>query len=264
MNDERDEILRALLAARGRREPVATATVVATERSVPRHTGSSMLVRADGTTLGSVGGGEMEARVVAEALAALADGRTRLVRYDLLDPSRGDPGVCGGEVLVFVEPHTPAATVLVVGCGHVGRAVTELAHWLGYRVVATDDRADRARPELLPTADRVIAGTIEEALTAEPVDADTHVVVVNRSMGVDVTVLPHVLATPAATIGVIGSTRRWAVTRAALAERGVPDEQLARVLTPIGLELGAETPEEIALSILGEIVAWRRSPRRDS
>lgn len=250
------DLLRELLGAVERRQAAAMATIVATERSVPRHAGSKLLVHADGRTAGSVGGGELEARVIDECRAAIDDGRARLLRYDLVDPSRGDPGVCGGEVLVYVEPHRPPATVLVVGCGHVGRAVADLAHWLGLRVVATDDRADEVTAEALPGADVLVAGPIEDALPY--VTADTHVVIVNRNMGVDVAVLPPLLASQARTIGVIGSQSRWARTRMALRDRGVPDEVLDRVHAPIGLDLGAETPEEIALSILGEIVALRR------
>ena len=119
---------------------VASATVVDTSRSVPRRAGAKMLVYRDGSIAGTVGGGEMEARVVAEAVAALGDGRCRLLSYRLVDPGRGDPGVCGGDVQIFVEPHMPKPTVIVMGYGHVGRAVAELAHWLGFRVVANDDR----------------------------------------------------------------------------------------------------------------------------
>lgn len=258
MSDEGSGLLRRLLEAVDRGEPVAVATVVATERSTPRHAGAKMLVRADGSTEGSVGGGELEARVVDEARAALADGRPRLLAYDLVDPARGDPGVCGGEVQVYVEPYRQRGTVLVVGAGHVGRAVADLAHWLGYRVAVTDDRAEEVTAEAFPHADALLPGPLADALDAEPVTADTHVVVVNRAMGVDVAALPALLDTPAASIGVIGSTRRWAETRRVLEAQGIPAEHLDRVRAPIGVDLEAETPREIALSILAEVVALRR------
>jgi xanthine dehydrogenase accessory factor len=251
--DDRPAVLRALVAAIERREPVVQATVVATARSAPRHAGATMLVRADGTALGSVGGGELERRVIAAARDALGDGRPQLLRFELIDPRRGDPGVCGGEVMVYVEPHQPPATVYVVGCGHVGRAVAELAHWLGFRVVATDDRADQAVPELLPGADLVIAGPITRALEQAPVTSDTHVVLVNRNTSVDIDVLP-VARHAGGDDGVIGSPAAG-VSRL-LAGR-VPADQLDRVRTPVGLDLGAETPREIALSILAEILAHR-------
>ena len=135
-------ILAELMTAIDERRPVVLATVVDTTRSVPRRAGSKMLVHADGTISGTVGGGEMEARAVAEALDALITGRPRRVSYSLLDPATGDPGVCGGDVEMYLEPYMPETTIFVVGIGHVGRAVVELAAWLGYRVVAWDDRPE--------------------------------------------------------------------------------------------------------------------------
>lgn len=240
-------------------ESVARAVVVATERSVPRRAGASMLVGSDGSTDGTIGGGEMEARVVVAARECLADGVPRRMTYDLLDAAAGDPGVCGGTVEIYVEPHLPPATVYVVGCGHVGRAVVDLAHWLGFRVVAADDRAALVSADALPHADVRVSGTITEILAAAPVTANTDVVVVTRNVAVDLEILPHLAATPARSIGVMGSRRRWATTRAGLADRGVSEEQLARFRSPLGLEIAAETPEEIAVSILAEIVAGRRS-----
>ena len=253
-----DWLIGEYLAAIDAGEPVALATIVETRRSVPRHAGSKMLIRPDGRCSGSVGGGEMEARVAAEARAALADGRPRLLCYELLDPSRGDPGVCGGEVTVYIEPHVPEPTVLVVGCGHIGREVTALAHWTGLRVVATDDRADMITPDLLPDADVLIPGPVEDAIAAvQP--GQTHAVVVTRNMRVDLDVLPPLLAAGMRSVGVIGSSRRWQATREQLLERGVQAGDLGRVRAPIGLDLNAETPREIALSIVAEIVALQRA-----
>ncbi len=250
-------LMRELLAAADGGEPVALATVVETRQSVPRHAGSKMLVWADGRCSGSVGGGEMEARVIAEARRALADGRTRLLHYELLEPGSGDPGVCGGEVAVYVEPYLPDPTVLVVGCGHVGREVASLAHWLGLRVVATDDRPEMVTRDRLPDADMLIPGPVTDAIGAVRAD-QTHAVVVARSMLVDLDVLPPLLAAGMRSVGVIGSGRRWQTTRAQLLARGIPACDLDRVRAPIGVELGAETPREIALSILAEVVALHR------
>ena len=253
-----ERLIRDLLDAVDRGEPVVLATVVETRRSVPRHPGSKMLVFADGRTSGTIGGGEMEARVRAEATEALAAGRPRLIRFELVDPAQGDPGVCGGEVSVYLEPYMPTPTVYVVGCGHVGSAVVELAHWLGFRVVASDDRPELVADDLLPLADARLTGDLADAIAAEPIHAETHVVVLTRNMGLDLTLLPVLLETGARSVGVMGSARRWATTRSKLIEQGVDDERLERVLSPIGLELQAETPQEIAVSILAEIVALRR------
>ncbi len=254
-----DLILRELLDVVENGGSAVLATIVETDRSVPRHAGTKMLIRADSTISGTIGGGELEARVISDALEALREQAPRMIEYNLVDPSSGDPGICGGRLKLYLEPYMPTATVYVIGCGHIGRAVVELAHWLGYRVVATDDRTELATVEALPDADSVIAGSIVDALEREPVTDQTWVVVVTRNAAVDVEILPHLVKTPARYIGVMGSKRRWGVTIDRLAERGVTEEELAGVISPIGLEMSAETPQEIAMSILGEVTRERRT-----
>ncbi len=105
--------------------------IVSSRGSTPRHVGSKMLVYPGGTFIGTVGGGEVESRVIKEALEALNDGQPRMLKYDMVDPGKGDPGVCGGQLEVYVEPILPKPTVVVIGAGHVGRAVAWLAHWMG-------------------------------------------------------------------------------------------------------------------------------------
>src|SRR4026207_582219 len=112
-----------------------------------------MLVHADGKFIGTVGGGELESRVIKAALESLNDAKPRTLSYTMADPSRGDPGVCGGTVEVFVEPILPPAMIVVIGGGHVGKAVVHLAKWLGYRVAVSDDRAEFCNPESVPGAD---------------------------------------------------------------------------------------------------------------
>jgi xanthine dehydrogenase accessory factor len=263
MNTSPRELLRAITNAVDSGQAVCVATVVQTSRSVPRRAGSKMLVYPDGRTIGSIGGGEMESRVVREAIAAINDRATRLCTYQLVDPSTGDPGVCGGEATISLEPFMPTPTVFVVGCGHVGKAVVELAHWIGFRVIATDDRPGLATSAELPLANATVSGHITDAIREHPISAETHVVVVTRNMAIDLDLIPYLLATPARTIGIMGSARRWAETRAALLGVGVQNSDLDRITAPIGIELHAETPEEIAVSILAEIVSLRRSPRVD-
>jgi xanthine dehydrogenase accessory factor len=233
-------------------------TVIRTRGSVPRHPGSKMLVHADGRIAGTVGGGQMEARVIEAALEALARGEPRLVRYELKNPASGDPGVCGGEVEIFVEPIQGRATLLVIGGGHVGRALVHLGGWLGFHVVLSDDRPEHCTPEVAPGADEYLPVPIAELCRRFRFDHDTYIVMPTRGMPVDVAGLPHLLEVPHAYLGIIGSRRRWATAVKELQTRGVPKEKLDRVHSPMGLELHAETPEEIALSILAEIVMLRR------
>ena len=263
-----EALLEELLAALRERRPAATATVVKTSRSVPRHPGSMMLVFADGSQSGTVGGGEMESRVIEEARGAIRDSEPRLRTYDLVDPNKGDPGVCGGTVDVYIQPHIPARQFVVVGCGHVGAAVVHLARWLGFEVIATDDRdGDPEIAQAARMADRFVAGPIQRLLDEVTIGPDAAIVVVSRNMGVDLAAIPALLATDATYIGVMGSLRRWRTTRDKLMEQGVTEEDLARLNAPIGLELNAETPEEIAVSILAEVIAHTRGgdggPMRD-
>ncbi len=258
MTGEDRPVLEELLAAQTRREPVTLAVIIRDQGSVPRHAGAKMLIYADGRTLGTIGGGEMEARVVAVAGEALRDGRPRILPYSLVDPQRGDPGVCGGQVEIYVEPHPAPQTLYVLGCGHVGRALASLGRWLGYSVIAWDDRAELATRDAMPDADVVLTGPLADALRAQPIDGRTYVAVVTRNVGLDRQILPLLLDLPAAFLGVMGSRRRWEETRRQLLADGVAAERLTRVVAPIGLELNAETPAEIAVSIIGQIIMIQR------
>jgi len=236
----------------------AMATVVRASGSVPRHEGSKMLIYPDGRIEGSIGGGELERRVIEEALQVLKENESRILKYSFKDPEKGDVGVCGGEIEVFVEALRPNATLVVIGGGHVGKAVAHVASWLGFRVVVTDDRPEFATPEAVPGADLYISCALQDLPGKIDVTDGTYLVLTTRSDSIDVDGLPALLETPAAYIGVIGSRRRWESTAKGLRERGVSKDKIARVNSPIGLELNAETPEEIAVSIVAEIISLRR------
>lgn len=235
----------------------ALCTVVKSEGSTPRHVGSKMLVYPDGKFIGTVGGGDLEHRVLDEAWMAIADGQPRHLHYNMSDPSRGDPGVCGGQVEVFVEPILPAPMVIVIGAGHVGKAVAHLAKWLGFRVAVSDDRAEFCSAETVPDADAYYPVTMDELMEHVKVTRQAYLVLTTRGSNVDAAGLSSLLETEAAYIGVIGSKRRWLETVKALKSQGVAEEKIARVHSPIGLELQAETPEEIAVSIMAEILMIR-------
>ncbi len=246
------QILRELNSLVETGNTVVLATVVETSRSVPRHSGAKMLVLSDSHQIGTIGGGEMEARVIKEACACMGDGTSLLLNYELVDPVAGDPGVCGGTVTIHLETYMPNSKILIIGCGHVGRAVAELASWLGYHVVATDDREEIA--ENVDGADLVLTGSIEEVLKQIDLTDRDHVVAVTRNAELDIQNLPHILSTDAKSIGVMGSSKRWKTTRSSLESSGISEEDLSRVTSPIGLDLSAETPQEIALSILSQII----------
>ncbi len=237
---------------------VALAIVVKASGSVPRHEGSKMLIFPDGSTEGTIGGGKMESLVVQEAQASFKDGKPRLMHYNFRDPDRGDPGVCGGEIKVYVEPLQSKPKLLIFGMGHVGKAVAHLGFWIGFRVVVADDREEFAQLESAPGAERAIHCELGELAKEIEIDSQTYIVLATRGVLVDVEGLPSILQTSADYVGVIGSKRRWETTVGKLLESGVSEEMVAKVCSPMGLEIKAETPEEIALSIIAEIVMKRR------
>lgn len=239
-------------------QSAALATVIAVSGSVPRHEGTKMLVFPDGETEGTVGGGELEHRVTEAALRAIETGKLERLSYTFRDPDDGGVGVCGGEMEVLVEPIKPPAQVVVVGGGHVGRAVAHLASWLGFHVVVADDREEYANADAVPGADEYLHGPLKDLTQHVSFHPDTYVLLTTRGVDIDVEALPSLLDSQAAYIGVIGSKRRWQTAAEQLREAGVPQDRIERVTSPMGLELNAETPEEIALSMLAEIVRLRR------
>jgi xanthine dehydrogenase accessory factor len=256
--DDVKAVYEALLDAQTRGEAVALATVISVRGSMPRHPGSKMLVRADGTIVGTVGGGAMEQCVIQEALAALQDGQTRTPSYTLNSLDAGDPGICGGTAHFFIEPVITSPTLLVIGGGHVGKAVAELGKWMSWRVILSDDRPEYCNPDYLAGMDGYVVCKPSDVIAQVPITRQTYVAAVTRGLPVDLQLIPALLATEAAYIGLIGSRRRWALTVKALRDTGLTTEQLRRVRAPIGLELEAETPKEIALSIFAEIIMLRR------
>ena len=216
-----------------------------------------MLVYPDGHILGTVGGGELENRVRKEALTSLRDGQPRLLSYKMTDPSNGDVGVCGGQVEVFVEPILPAPMLVVIGGGHVGKAVAHLAKWLGFHVAISDDRPEFCTPEANPDGDEFFPFPMAELPLHLNITRQTALVLTTRGNNVDIAGLPSLLESQAGYIGIIGSRKRWSETMKNLNELGITDEQLKRVHSPIGLGIGAETPEEIAVSIMAEVLMLR-------
>lgn len=242
-----------------RGESAALCTITQASGSTPRHAGSKMLVYENGDFTGTVGGGELEHRVIDEAMIAITEGKPGLFKYNMTDPARGDPGVCGGHVEVFVEPILPPAKIVVIGGGHVGKAVIHLAKWLGFKVAVSDDRTEFCTPETNPDADEFYPIPMQDLPKHLNINRQTYLILTTRGSSVDVVGLPPLLESKAKYIGVIGSKRRWATTIKGLKEKGISEEQIARIHSPVGLELNAETPEEIAVSIMAEIIMLRAS-----
>ena len=257
MTEEIEQVYAAALEAIRQGEPAAVATLVETSGSTPRRT-AKMLIYADGRIVGTVGGGGVEARVIEEAQAAIAEGRSRELEYRLVDEKRGDPGICGGDMRVFVEVLTPRPTLLIIGGGHVGQAVAELGAFLGYRIAVMDERPEMVTAERFPQAETRLVGDPAESIVDFPLTGSTYVVMVTAHHTLDEKVLAQLVGRDWAYVGLIGSRRRTALTFERAREAGIPEELLAQVHTPIGLAIGAETPKEIAVSVIAEIIAVQR------
>jgi len=257
MFDEMEQVYKAALEAIRQGEPAALATILEAKGSTPRAAGK-MLIYADGRTVGTVGGGGVEARVVEEAQAAIAEGKSRELEYRLVDEERGDPGICGGDMRIFVEVLAPRPTLLIVGGGHIGQAVAELGAFLGYRVGVVDERPEMVTEERFPQAEVRMAGDPVQQVEDFPLTAHTYVVMVTPHHTLDEKVLAVLADRPVPYVGLIGSRRRTAHTFERAREAGISDDFLERIHTPIGLDIGAETPREIAVSILAEIIRVQR------
>ena len=250
-----EEVARRLRA--GRR--LALATVVGRQGSAPRDQGARMIVEADGATAFTVGGGAFEALVIADARAAIREGRGFEKDYRFAEEGERATGmVCGGSVRVRVEVVLPPEPLFVFGAGHVGRALARLAVPLGFRVTVVDDRERELEDvSLPPEAARILAGP-EFASGLPAIPAGAYVAIVTRCHRTDLRAVRQALGREAAYVGLIGSRRKVATVAARAAEAGVPAEALAALRAPIGLPIGAETPEEIAVSIAAEMIAVRR------
>ncbi len=252
------DVFRALVTAQEQGEDIALATVVRTQGSVPRHEGSKLVVWPNGDIVGTVGGGMLESQVIEAARQVISEAQPRLLNFRLSNPEEGDVGICGGTIDVFIEPILPPPTVIVVGCGHVGKEVAALAKWVGFRVLVTDDRADLCSEANIPGMDGYIVAPASELTDHVTITSQTYIAAMTRGQPIDLALLPALVKSPARYIGVIGSRRRWTLTAEALREQGLTDEDLSRVYAPVGLELQAETPREIAVSVVAEIIMVQR------
>ena len=257
MIEEIEKVFAAALEAIRQGESAALATIIEAKGSTPR-ANAKMLIYADGRTVGTIGGGGVEARVIEEAQAAIAGGQSRELDYSLVDVERGDPGICGGSMRIFVEVLTPRPTLLILGGGHVGQAVAEIGALLGYRIAVMDERPEMVTEERFPQAEVRLTGDVVQQVTDFPLTGHTYVVMVTPHYTLDYKVLEVLVGRPVAYLGIIGSRRRSSLTFERAREVGVPEELLERIHTPIGLDVGAETPGEIAVSILAEIIAVQR------
>jgi len=245
------------LRREGRRGAVATITNV--RGSIPSFQTAKMLVRDDGSIAGTIGGGCVEAEVWQAAREVMEEEKPRTLTFNLNNNPKYDTGlVCGGTLEIFIEPVLPPALLYIFGAGHVAYNLYKVATIAGFEVVVVDDREAYANRERFPDAREVIAEDFEAATARLDPPESSHIVIVTRGHRDDMRVLRWALNTRARYLGMIGSRRKTIAIYKELEKEGIPAERFANVHAPVGLEIGAVTPEEIAVSIVAEMIAVRR------
>ncbi|RJQ56758.1 MAG: xanthine dehydrogenase [Nitrospiraceae bacterium] len=250
------EIYEEIIRLKNEGRQCALATIVQCFGSSPQREGAKMLVRDDGTTLGTLGGGCIEAEVKQASMMAIKSGTPQTFPFQLNEKHGGL--VCGGKILVYIEPVVPEPCLVILGAGHVGKALSTVARFSGFHVTVTDDREEYANRKNIPHAHDVIAeefGTVFERLS---VGRNTYIVIATRGHNHDLEALKAALGTEACYIGLLGSRRKKALLFRTLRDNGFAEEAVNRVITPVGLSIGSVTPEEIAISITAQIIQQRR------
>jgi xanthine dehydrogenase accessory factor len=253
------DVLEAALHAEASGEPAALVTVVATEGSTPQRAGAKMLVHADGRIVGTIGGGCLEAEMTWRAREAIESRRVQLASYDLTPEQAGEDGlVCGGRMQVFIEPIEGTPTLCLFGAGHVAQPLARMAKAVGFRVEVADDRVKFANRERFPEADLIVVEDFPTAARKMTLGHNSYAIIVTRGHRSDGEALAATVGKGLRFVGLLGSKPKVVHIFSALREGGVSTEELAKVHAPLGLEIGAQTPEEIAVSIVAEMVAVRR------
>lgn len=252
-----DAVLERVIGLRRARQPAVMVTVVDTKGSTPRKAGTRMLYHPDGSIDGTIGGGAVEHVLRDVAQRVLYTGKGELVTHALTSDLAM---CCGGQMTFFLEPVLPRPTLIIFGCGHVGAAIARAAQPIGFDRIVVDDLITNTA-EFAETC-FTLSSYEPSDLMGLPFGLDCYGVIVTRDHGIDQRLLEFCILQPWAYLGVIGSQRKAAMQRERLALRGIAPDHIARVHCPMGLDIGAETPEEIAISVCAELIAVRRHPAR--
>jgi xanthine dehydrogenase accessory factor len=259
-----DDIFTEIVRLREKGEVSALASIVRVKGSTPRAEGSKMLVRQDGSILGSVGGGCLEASVWEAAMEAIKSESVRVLDFDLTGREDTPEGlICGGIMEVMIEPIVPQPTVYILGAGHIGFALAKLAKIAGFRVAVVDDRPAYANKERFPDADKIVVDDPVSAIPGLNLNRVSYVAIACRGHLEDQQALAAAIETPAGYIGMLGSKKKVKTVFANLKAEGVPDEALERIHAPIGIPIATDSPEEIAVSILAEMIDVRRQKNQN-
>jgi len=255
------DIYQEIVGIRAEGGEAALVTIVSAAGSTPREEGAKMLVKTDGSILGTIGGGSLESRVIEEAIKVIGQGKPKRLHISMTAKEVEAEGMlCGGEVEVFIEPILTPPTLYIFGGGHISLPLARMGKLLGFKIAVIDDRAEFANADRFPEADSILAGDFAKVFPRLKIDKSSYIVIVTRNHQYDDMVLEWAVGTKAKYIGMIGSKAKTKAVFSHLLTKGITKERLDRVHAPIGLEIKAQTPEEIAVSILAEIIKVRRSP----
>jgi xanthine dehydrogenase accessory factor len=258
------DVYEELVRLRRQGQKCALATIVEVRGSIPSHETAKLLVREDGSITGTIGGGCVEAEVWNAAREVIATGQAKRMSFNLGQDAAYDNGlICGGQLDVFIEPVLPQPRAIIFGAGHISKSLSKVATIAGFETVVVDDREAFANRERFPEAGEVIAGEYEEVFARLGVNEAAFIVIVTRGHRDDMRVLRHAVATPARYVAMIGSKRKVIAVIKELEKEGMPREAFERIHAPMGLDIGAITPEEIAVSVVAEMIAVRRGAGSD-
>jgi xanthine dehydrogenase accessory factor len=250
------EVFAAVADALERGEPAALVTIVSTTGSTPQRIGAKMLVFSDGRIVGTIGGGCYENDAFGKAREAILSRKPQLVHYELDDDFAQETGlICGGQMDVYIEPIEPSPELYVIGAGHVGFHLARIAQEAGFSVHVVDDREKFANPERFPTAVEIVVDDIPAWIARANLPTHAYAVIVTRGHTNDLEALRALAPRELRYLGLIGSRAKVARIYGELAKSRIDAEALSRVHAPIGLDIGAVTPQEIAVSILAELIA---------
>jgi xanthine dehydrogenase accessory factor len=253
------DVFEAALEATRTGARAALVTVISTEGSTPQKAGAKMVVHADGRIVGTIGGGCVEAEMTWRARQAIEERRPQTASYELTAEQAGEDGlICGGRMEVFIEPIEGTPTLCLFGAGHVAQPLARMAKAAGFRVEVADDRVKFANRERFPDADAVLVEEFTAAASRMTLGPNSYAVVVTRGHKGDEEALFSCLGKGLRYLGLLASRPKFVHIASALEERGVSPEVLATIHSPLGLQIGAVTPEEIAVSVLAEMIAVRR------
>ena len=253
-----ENLFESILNLQKKEQPAALVIITKTKGSTPRRPGAKMIVLKDGKTIGTMGGGDLEKRVIDEAIEAINAGEPRITSFTL-DIEKGKLDMmCGGELDVYIDPILPKAKLFIFGAGHITRVLAPLMQMAGFQVSVVDDSPDLLQKEKFPEIENLKLTDMEQFSGDLPPDPNTYIIILSRGFSRDEAILCRLIQKDFRYIGMIGSMRKITAMKENLQKQGIPKEAFTKLHAPVGLDIGAETPQEIAISVAAEIIAAKK------